>query len=390
MDDAAANAATRSGAARTRGVAATAKGTTARAANRLEKAASGIHGLDTITFGGLPRGRPTLVCGSAGCGKTLLGMQFLLHGATIGEPGVAVTFEETEDDLVKNVASLGVDLRALIRQKRIAVDHVHVDRSEILETGGYDLSGLFVRLEHAINSVGAKRIVLDTLEVLFAGFTNTAVMRSELERLFRWLKEKGITALVTGERGEASLTRSGLEEYVSDCVIVLDQRLSDQIATRRLRVVKYRGSSHGTNEYPFLIGNDGISRVADHRARARLSGVDGAGSHRHLRTRRDVRRKRVLPREQRAHLGNGGHRQEQRRRRLQQGGMPSGRARPLLRARRAGGAGHAQHEIHRLRPWPLRRQGDDAHRRREAHHLRSRAAPREHARRDREASLRAR
>ncbi len=171
-------------------------------ARGVDKAATGVEGLDSITGGGLPRGRPTLVCGSAGSGKTLLGMQFLIHGAKLGEPGVAVTFEETEDDLVQNVASLGVDLPGLIRQKKIAIDHVHVDRSEILETGGYDLSGLFVRLEHAIDSVGARRIVLDTLEVLFSGFSNAAVLRAELERLFRWLKDRGITAVITGERGE--------------------------------------------------------------------------------------------------------------------------------------------------------------------------------------------
>jgi circadian clock protein KaiC len=186
-------------------------------------------------------------------------MQFLIHGASIGEPGVAVTFEETADDLRKNVASLGVDLETLIRQKKLAIDHIHVDRSEILETGGYDLSGLFVRLDYAMKSVGAKRIVLDTLEVLFSGFTNPAVLRSEIERLFRWLKDRGITAVVTGERGDGTLTRAGLEEYVSDCVIVLDQRMTDQICTRRIRVVKYRGSSHGTNEYPFLIDDGGIS-----------------------------------------------------------------------------------------------------------------------------------
>jgi circadian clock protein KaiC len=182
----------------------------------LQKAPTGITGFDIITGGGLPRGRPTLVCGSAGSGKTLLGMQFLVHGASIGEPGVMVSFEESETDLAKNVASLGVDLEALVRKRKIAIDHVAVDRSEILETGGYDLSGLFVRLDHAIKSVGAKRIVLDTLEVLFASFQNLAVMRAELERLFRWLKDRGITALVTGERGEGSLTRNGLEEYVSD------------------------------------------------------------------------------------------------------------------------------------------------------------------------------
>ncbi|MDP9149133.1 MAG: circadian clock protein KaiC [Myxococcota bacterium] len=225
----------------------------------LPKAATGIEGLDSITGGGLPRGRPTLVCGGPGCGKTLLGLQFLVHGAAIGEAGVVLTFEETADDLAKNMASLHVDLDALVRRKKIAVDYVHVDRSEILETGGYDLSGLFVRIAHAIDSVGAKRLLLDTLEVLFAGFTNAGVMRAEIERLFRWLKARGITAVVTGERGEATLTRSGLEEYVSDCVITLDNRVADQVTTRRLRVVKYRGSTHGTNEYPFLIGDGGIT-----------------------------------------------------------------------------------------------------------------------------------
>jgi circadian clock protein KaiC len=225
----------------------------------LRKVPTGIAGFDVITGGGLPAGRPTLICGSAGSGKTLLGMQFLVHGASIGEPGVMVSFEESETDLAQNVASLGVDLQALVRRKKIAIDHIVVDRSEILETGGYDLSGLFVRLDHAIKSVGAKRIVLDTLEVLFASFQNLAVMRSELERLFRWLKDRGITAIVTGERGDGTLTRNGLEEYVSDCVIVLDQRVNDQIATRRIRIVKYRGSNHGTNEYPFLVDEHGLS-----------------------------------------------------------------------------------------------------------------------------------
>jgi circadian clock protein KaiC len=225
----------------------------------LEKTPSGIEGLDTVTGGGLPRGRPTLVCGSPGCGKTLFGLQFLIDGANRGEPGVIIAFEETAEDLAMNVASLGVDLQSLIRRKKIAVDHVHVDRSEILETGGYDLSGLFVRIAHAIDAIGAKRIVLDTLEVLFTGFSNAALMRSELERLFHWLKEKGMTAVITGERGDGALTRHGLEEYVSDCVIFLDQRVTEQVTTRRLRIVKYRGSSHGTNEYPFLIDERGIS-----------------------------------------------------------------------------------------------------------------------------------
>jgi circadian clock protein KaiC len=225
----------------------------------LEKVPTGIKGLDSITGGGFPKGRPTLICGSAGCGKTLLGMQFIINGAELGEPGVVVAFEETAEDLAKNVASLGVDLGALIRRRKIAVDHVFVDRSEILETGGYDLSGLFVRLQHAIDSVGAKRVLLDTIEVLFSGFSNENLMRSEIERLFRWLKDRRITAVVTGERGEGTLTRHGLEEYVSDCVISLDQRVTDQITTRRIRIVKYRGSDHGTNEYPFLIGEHGLS-----------------------------------------------------------------------------------------------------------------------------------
>jgi circadian clock protein KaiC len=225
----------------------------------LAKAPTGIQGLDGITGGGLPRGRPTLICGGPGCGKTLFGLQFLFHGAATGEPGVVIAFEETAEDLAKNVASLGFDLDALIRQKKIAVDHIHIDRSEILETGGYDLSGLFVRIDHAIKSVGAKRILLDTVEVLFATFTNQSVLRAELERLFRWLKDRDVTAVVTGERGEGSLTRNGLEEYVSDCVLSLDHRVNEQVTTRRVRVVKYRGSAHGTNEYPFLIGEHGIS-----------------------------------------------------------------------------------------------------------------------------------
>jgi len=235
------------------------KSSRSRHPRTLEKSPTGIHGLDDITAGGFPRGRPTLICGGPGSGKTLFGMQFLINGAAMGEPGVAITFEETADDLAKNIASLGVDLPALIRHKKIAVDHVHVDRSEILETGGYDLSGLFVRIDHAIKATGAKRVLLDTLEVLFSGFSNLSIMRSELERLFRWLKERGITSVITGERGEASLTRGGLEEYVSDCVISLDHRVHDQVTTRRVRIVKYRGSTHGTNEYPFLIGENGIS-----------------------------------------------------------------------------------------------------------------------------------
>ncbi len=225
----------------------------------LAKAPTGVAGLDEITFGGLPRGRPTLVCGAAGCGKTLFAMEFLLRGAEqFGEPGVFIAFEETQQDLVQNVRSLGFDLEKMIGEGKIAVDHIHIERTEIEETGDYDLEGLFLRLGLAIDSVGAKRVVLDTLETLFGGFTNQALLRSELRHLFRWLKDKGVTAVITGERGDGSLTRQGLEEYVSDCVILLDHRVHEQVSTRRLRIVKYRGSTHGTNEYPFLIDESGI------------------------------------------------------------------------------------------------------------------------------------
>ncbi|MBI5686059.1 MAG: circadian clock protein KaiC [Verrucomicrobia bacterium] len=228
----------------------------------LPKSPTGIQGLDEITGGGLPKGRPTLIAGAAGCGKTLLGMEFLVRGATeFGEPGVFMAFEETGKELVANVRSLGFDLNKLVAQKKIALDHVRVERSEIEETGEYDLEGLFIRLEHAVKSVGAKRVVLDTVETLFAGLPNQLIIRAELRRLFAWLKERGLTAIITGERGgaEGTLTRHGLEEYVADCVIVLDHRVDEQMSTRRLRVVKYRGSMHGTNEYPFLIGEHGIS-----------------------------------------------------------------------------------------------------------------------------------
>ncbi len=229
-------------------------------ATRLPKCPTGIQGLDEITGGGLPRGRPTLVCGGAGCGKTLLAAEFLVRGAMqFDEPGVLMAFEETEKELTANVASLGFDLAGLVRRKKIVVDYVHVERSEFHESGEYDLEGLFVRLNHAIDSIGAKRVVLDTLEVLFASLPNEALLRSELRRLFRWLKDKGVTAVITAERGRQTLTRHGLEEYVSDCVILLNHRVTDQIATRNLRVVKYRGALHGTNEFPFLIGDKGIS-----------------------------------------------------------------------------------------------------------------------------------
>ena len=226
----------------------------------LPKCPTGIQGLDEITGGGLPRGRPTLVCGGAGCGKTLLAVEFLVRGAVqFGEPGVFMAFEETEAELKVNVASLGFDLAGLVRRKKIAIDYVHIERSDVQESGEYDLEGLFVRLNHAIDSIGAKRVVLDTLEALFASLPNEAILRAELRRLFRWLKDKGVTAVITAERGREQLTRHGLEEYVSDCVILLDHRVNDQIATRNLRVVKYRGALHGTNEFPFLIGDEGIS-----------------------------------------------------------------------------------------------------------------------------------
>jgi circadian clock protein KaiC len=227
--------------------------------NVFPKTPTGISGLDEISEGGLPAGRPTLICGSAGCGKTLFAMQFLIKGITeYDEPGVFMSFEESKDDLIQNVKSLGFDLDKLIAENKLRIDHVRIERSEIEETGEYDLEALLIRLEYAINKVGAKRVVLDTIETLFAGIDNVSVLRSEIRRLFHWLKEKGITAIITGERGENSLTRQGLEEYVSDCVILLDFRVIDQIATRRLRIVKYRGSTHGTNEYPFLIDNTGI------------------------------------------------------------------------------------------------------------------------------------
>lgn len=226
----------------------------------LLKTPTGIQGFDEITSGGLPKGRPTLVCGAAGCGKTLFGMEFLVRGATqYKEPGVFMSFEETAEELTNNVASLGFDLNRLSASKRLFLDYVRVERSEIEETGEYDLDGLFIRLEQAIGSIGAKRVVLDTVESLFAALPNPLILRSELRRLFRWLKDKGMTAIITGEKGENTLTRYGLEEYVSDCVIFLDHRVTEQLSTRRIRVVKYRGSTHGTNEYPFLIEEKGIS-----------------------------------------------------------------------------------------------------------------------------------
>lgn len=226
----------------------------------LPKAPTGIPGMDEITGGGLPKGRPTLVAGGAGCGKTLFAMEFLVNGAIeYNEPGVFVAFEENAEELAQNVASLGFDLKKLSKQKKLIVDHVRVERSEIQETGDYDLEGLFIRLGHAIDSIGAKRVVLDTIEALFSALSNQGILRAELHRLFRWLKDKGVSAVITAERGEGTMTRFGLEEYVADCVILLDHRVTEQVSTRRLRIVKYRGTLHGTNEYPFLISKYGIS-----------------------------------------------------------------------------------------------------------------------------------
>ncbi|MCZ7626005.1 MAG: KaiC 1 [Candidatus Methylomirabilota bacterium] len=232
----------------------------AKSTPTLPKSPTGIQGLDEITGGGLPKGRPTLVCGGAGCGKTLLAMEFLVRGAVqFGEPGVFMAFEESAKELTQNVASLGFDLHALIARKKLSLDHVRIERSEIEETGEYDLEGLFIRLGHAIDVIGARRVVLDTVESLFSGLPNELIVRAELRRLFQWLKAKEVTAIITSERGNGTLTRQGLEEYVSDCVILLDHRVTDQASTRRLRIVKYRGSAHGTNEYPFLIDEHGMT-----------------------------------------------------------------------------------------------------------------------------------
>ncbi len=224
------------------------------------KCPTGITGLDEITGGGIPKGRPTLLCGASGAGKTLFSIEFIVRGAIeLGEPGVIVAFEERVEDIEQNVASLGFDLKKLQKDGLIIIDHVHIDRSEIEETGEYDLEGLFIRLDHAIKTVGAKRVMLDTIENLFGGLSNEGILRAEIRRLFNWLKEKKVTTIITGEKGDGLLTRQGLEEYVSDCVILLDHRIVNQISTRLLRIVKYRGSLHGTNEYPFLIDEDGIS-----------------------------------------------------------------------------------------------------------------------------------
>src|SRR3954469_4194641 len=250
----------------------------------IEKSPTGIAGLDEITYGGLPKGRPTLLCGAAGCGKTLFSMTFLYNGAVrYDEPGVFIAFEERPEELIKNVGSLQYDIQDLIDDKKLAIDYVHIDPNQIDESGEYDLEGLFIRLGFAIDALGAKRVVIDTVETLFGGLQNEMVLRSELRRLFEWLKDKGVSAVITAERGDGTLTRYGLEEYVADCVVLLDHRVNDQMSTRRLRVVKYRGTLHGTDEYPFLIGARGISVLPitslglAHRASQNVisSGIDG-------------------------------------------------------------------------------------------------------------------
>src|ERR1700685_4453642 len=226
----------------------------------LQKAPTGIRGLDEITLGALPQGRTTIVCGGPGCGKTMLGIEFLVRGALeFDEPGVLMAFEETPEDIATNVASLGFDIEDLAAKKKLFLDYISVEPSEIAETGDYDLEALFIRLQNAVETIGAKRVMFDTVEALFTGFANPAILRAEFRRLFRWLKDRGLTTILTAERGDSTLTRQGLEEYVSDCVILLDHRITDQVSTRRLRIVKYRGTAHGTNEYPFLIDEDGFS-----------------------------------------------------------------------------------------------------------------------------------
>jgi circadian clock protein KaiC len=252
----------------------------------LRKAPTGIRGLDDITGGGLPKGRTTILCGGPGCGKTMLGIEFLVRGALeLDEPGVLMAFEETPEDIASNVASLDFNIQDLADRKKLFLDYVHVEPSEIQETGEYDLEGLFIRLQNAVETVGAKRVMFDTVEALFSGFPNPGILRAEFRRLFRWLKDRELTTVLTAERSDGSLTRQGLEEYVSDCVILLDHRIRDQISARRLRIVKYRGTKHGADEYPFLIDDQGMSilpltslqlqhKVADERVSTGMPDLD--------------------------------------------------------------------------------------------------------------------
>ncbi len=248
--------------------------------NQLHKCPTGIKGFDEITEGGLPKNRITLICGNTGCGKTLLGIDFLINGATnYHEPGIFMSFEETEDELYKNVASLNLDLHGLVARKKILIEYVLLERRDIQESGEFNLEGLFIRLEHAIDAIGAKRVVLDSIESLFAGVTDAGILRLEIKRLFRWLKDKQVTAIITGELGQGSYTRHGLEEYISDCIILLDNRVREQISTRRIRVIKYRGSNHGTNEYPFVIDKDGLSVIP-----ITSAGLDQPGTNKRVST----------------------------------------------------------------------------------------------------------
>jgi circadian clock protein KaiC len=225
----------------------------------LAKAQTGITGFDEVTGGGLPRGRPTLFCGGPGCGKTILAMEFLVRGAReFNEPGLFVSFEESPDQLIQNFRTLGFDLDDLIEKNRLKISHVELSRVEIIESGTFSLDALLIRLEHGLAEIGATRLVLDSMEAVFSALSRTENLRNEIARLFHWLRDKGVTAVVTGERGKEELTRHGFEEYVSDCVILLDHRVTDQIPKRRLRIVKFRGSPHASNEFPFLISNTGV------------------------------------------------------------------------------------------------------------------------------------
>ncbi|MBC7539550.1 MAG: circadian clock protein KaiC [Bacteriovorax sp.] len=248
--------------------------------NQIQKCPTGIIGFDEITEGGLPKNRTTLISGGSGSGKTLFGIDFLINGAiNFKEPGIFMSFEESEEELYKDVASLNLDLKKLVSQKKILLEYVVLDRRDIQDSGEFNLEGIFVRLEHAINSIGAKRVVLDSIESLFAGVTDDGILRLEVKRLFRWLKEKEVTAIVTGEQGKNTYTRHGLEEYISDCIILLDNRVREQISTRRIRVVKYRGSNHGTNEYPFVIDKDGLSVIP-----ITSAGLDQPGTNKRVST----------------------------------------------------------------------------------------------------------
>ena len=247
--------------------------------NQLDKCLTGIKGFDQITEGGLPNNRTTLLCGGAGTGKTLWGIDFLINGAiNYNEPGIFMSFEETEDQLYKDVASLNLDLRGLVSRKKILLDYVLLERRDIQESN-FNLEGLLIRLEHAIDSIGAKRVVLDSIESLFAGLTDAGILRLEIKRLFRWLKAKQVTAIVTGEPGQGLYTRHGLEEYISDCIIFLDNRVNEQISIRRIRVIKYRGSNHGTNEYPFVIDKNGLSVIP-----ITSAGLDQPGTNKRVST----------------------------------------------------------------------------------------------------------